>query len=121
MALKPKKYRSMAGMMTLYVFMGLIILWETAKDHGYDNLLILVREKPFTLSALLLPLIASFIFMIKANSKKEILDFLSKHLLKYISRFTGFIITVYLAYFIIIPYEIKDFKDTTIIFTIKIT
>jgi hypothetical protein len=111
---KQDRYRTMATIMVLYMLGGIILLSQQSEEIGNGNLIESLRGDPLALMIVILPIAFFFFFVIKANSAEELKNFLKKDLIKYISKFMGFILTAYVAYYILIPFQIKDFVDLAI-------
>lgn len=110
-----KDHRTSAAFMVLFLLMGFFLLDQFAKEKKLNNIFTLIKSYPLTLLILVVPLIMFLFYVGKANDKEEILRFCREHLFGYISKFMGFIITAYLAYYIIIPYEIKSLMDAIVL------
>ncbi len=113
------KQRALVALFLLFIYAVIII--SISQEQGQNDLVLTLRQNPLFIFFLILPIIMWFVFLIKGNTKSELLIFLRDNFMRYLSKFMSFIITAYLAFFVLIPHKNEDFIDIIIEIVLALT
>lgn len=91
-----------------------VIIISFAQENNQQDLVSVLRQNPIFVFFLVLTLALWFFFLMRGNTRSELMFFLKNHFLKYVAKFMAFVITSYLAYFVLISHKNEDFVDIII-------
>lgn len=89
-----KKGKSIVVLFILFI--NLLIIFQFSKKSN-SSVIDFLQNEPIFLSTLIIGLVFWFFFLIKENTKEELIHFIQNHLLTYISKFIAFTMTAFLA------------------------
>ena len=111
---KQKLHRDKALAFLFMTLMFTVIVFSFAQQQSNDDAITFLRANPLYLIILIMPLCFWFFFLVKGNTKQNLLAFIKKDFLNYVAKYISVIMVSYLVYFILIPHQTKDFFDSLI-------